>query len=243
MVGTMHSYLLLVLLLSSSLAVTDAWSSDAEKDKVTELPMSDKLKNRNFGFSGYIDVDGAEKDSKHMHYWFFPSESGQDTDPVVFWTNGGPGCSGLLGAMTEQGPFWPQKDGYLADNNFAWNKKANMIFVEQPCGVGFSYSSANDTKADYTYDDDMAAKDFFGLIEGWLGRFPELSKNDLYLTSESYGGHYFTDIGQIHCRSRRRWKYGLKWQLQGLHGWQSCHRRVFHNSGYDRHVVWTPTYP
>ena len=47
--------------------------------------MSDKLKNRNFGFSGYIDVDGAEKDSKHMHYWFFPSESGQDT---ILWSFG-----------------------------------------------------------------------------------------------------------------------------------------------------------
>ena len=25
-------------------------------------------------------------------------------------------------------------------------------------------------------DDDMVAKDFFGLIEGWLGRFPELPR-------------------------------------------------------------------
>lgn len=142
----------------------EAMTPEAEADKVSTLPMSANLKTQNFGFSGYLDVS----DTKHMHYWFFPSTSADaSSDPVVFWTNGGPGCSGLLGAFTEQGPFWPQADGNLADNEYAWNRAANMIFVEQPCGVGFSYSSANDTKADYTYDDDAAAKDFFSLIEGW----------------------------------------------------------------------------
>lgn len=187
---------LIVLALSSVIAVANGLTPEAENDKVTSLPLSDKLNNQDFGYSGYIDVNGVEKDSKHMHYWYFPSLENAETDPVVFWTNGGPGCSGLLGAMTEQGPFWPQADGSLADNEYAWNKKSNMIFVEQPCGVGFSYSSANDTKADYTYDDDMAAKDFFGLIEGWLDRFPEFQKNDLYLTSESYGGHYLPTLSK-----------------------------------------------
>lgn len=166
---------------------------EAEADKVVSLPASENLKNQNFGFSGYLDVT----DTKHMHYWFFPSVSETAaSDPVVFWTNGGPGCSGLLGAFTEQGPFWPQADGNLADNEYAWNRAANMIFVEQPCGVGYSYSSANDTKADYTYDDDAAAKDFFGLIEGWQERFPEYADNDLYLTSESYGGHYLPTLSK-----------------------------------------------
>ena len=75
-------------------------------------------------------------------------ESANDpsTDPVAFWTNGGPGCSGLLGFMTEQGPFRPLADGTLKLNQFAWNQKASMVFIEAPCGVGFSYS---DNKDDY----------------------------------------------------------------------------------------------
>jgi hypothetical protein len=41
---------------------------------------------------------------------------------AVLWTNGGPGCSGLLGFLTEQGPFRPQQDGTLLPNDYAWNK-------------------------------------------------------------------------------------------------------------------------
>ena len=37
-----------------------------------------------------------------MHYWFVESMEDPANAPVAFWTNGGPGCSGLLGFMTEQ---------------------------------------------------------------------------------------------------------------------------------------------
>lgn len=40
---------------------------------------------------------------------------------------------------TEQGPFRPLADGSLALNEYAWNKIANVVFIEQPAGVGFSY--------------------------------------------------------------------------------------------------------
>jgi len=52
----------------------------------------------------------------------------------VLWTNGGPGCSGLTGFLSEQGPFRAAADGTLTPNKFAWNKIANMVFIEQPAG-------------------------------------------------------------------------------------------------------------
>ena len=51
----------------------------------------------------------------------------------------GLGCSGLLGLFTEQGPFNVQSDQTLKANAYSWNKVANMLFVEQPAGVGFRY--------------------------------------------------------------------------------------------------------
>lgn len=184
---------LVVAYLSSASALTDA----AKADKVLTLPGSENLDTTNYGFSGYIDINGSEPNSKHMHYWMIESTSPTAaTDPVVLWTNGGPGCSGLLGMLSEQGPWWPTKDGKLATNQYAWNNNANMIFIEQPCGVGFSYSTAADTKEDYTYDDDQAAADMFSVVEGFMERFPELSENDFYLTSESYGGHYLPTLAK-----------------------------------------------
>jgi hypothetical protein len=99
----------------------------------------------------------------------------------------------LLGFLTEQGPFRPQADGTVTLNKYAWNQKATMVFIEAPCGVGFSYS---DDKDDYKTDDKQTAKDNYEFIQGWLSRFPEYSKNDFYISSESYGGHYMPTLAR-----------------------------------------------
>lgn len=84
------------------------------------------------------------------------------------WTNGGPGCSGLTGFLSEQGPFRASADGTLAVNKYAWNKIANMIFIEQPAGVGFSEAPSG-----MMYGDAQAAADNKKFIDGFLIKFPE----------------------------------------------------------------------
>lgn len=101
----------------------------------------------------------------------------------------------MLGGLTEMGPFRPTADGKLEDNPHTWNEKVSMIFIEQPCGVGFSYSTAGD--ADLETGDDQAALDNYALIQAFLVRFPQFSKNKMYLTSESYGGHYLPTLAKV----------------------------------------------
>lgn len=134
--------------------------------------------------------------SKFMHYWFVEAETNPETAPIVLWTNGGPGCSGLLGFLTEQGSFRPQPDGNLALNPYAWNKIANMVFIEQPVGVGFSY--ATDENGDIIKkvksDDVSSAKDNYYFLVGFLERYSAFKGNEVYITSESYGGHYMPTL-------------------------------------------------
>lgn len=178
-----------VLLLLAAASFTNAYSNDALMDQVKNLPGSENL-NVDFNqFSGYLTVDKT----KHMHYWFVESTNDAKNDPVVFWTNGGPGCSGLLGFFTEQGPFKPQKDGSLKMNDYMWNKVANMVYIESPCGVGFSYS---DDRDDYKTGDAQTASDNYDLIQQFMNRFPDLRQNKLYITSESYGGHYMPTLAK-----------------------------------------------
>jgi carboxypeptidase C (cathepsin A) len=89
--------------------------------------------------------------------------------------------------MTEQGPFRPDVQGNLQPNPYAWNKIANMVFLEQPVGVGFSYSEVKD---DYRIGDEQAATDNLATIFAFFDKYPHFNHTPLFITSESYGGHY-----------------------------------------------------
>lgn len=177
----------------TSLAAVGAYTPAAMEDKIDALPGAENISIPFNQFSGYLPVNGSSEGSKKMHYWFVESEGNPSTDPLTFWTNGGPGCSGLLGFMTEQGPFRPNADKTLSLNEYAWNKVSNMVFIESPAGVGFSYS---DDESDYTTGDAQTASDNYFLIQEFLKRFPEYSSNDLYISSESYGGHYMPTLAK-----------------------------------------------
>jgi carboxypeptidase C (cathepsin A) len=92
------------------------------------------------------------------------------------------------------GPFRPKEDLSLRLHPFSWNKVSNMLFVESPAGVGFSYS--DNAKVDLSTDDDFVAEDNYNVLLSFYERFPEYRSNDLYLSSESYGGHYIPTLAQ-----------------------------------------------
>eukprot|EP01084_Bolivina_argentea_P106692 190870_1 len=158
-------------------------------DLITNLPGQPPVSFKQY--SGYIVLN--ESTNKSLFYWFQESQNSPSTDPVALWTNGGPGCSGMAGALIEQGAFRVQKNSTLAINPGAWNNVASMLFIEQPIGVGFSYS--NDDK-DYIVGDERAAEDMFDMILGFLDQFPQYKTNDFYITSESYGGHYMPTLAK-----------------------------------------------
>ncbi|KAI5335183.1 hypothetical protein L3X38_025316 [Prunus dulcis] len=90
-------------------------------------------------YAGYITVD--EKQQRSLFYYFVEAETDPASKPLVLWFNGGPGCSSVgIGAFGEHGPFKPSGD-ILLKNDFNWNREANMLYLESPAGVGFSYSA------------------------------------------------------------------------------------------------------
>lgn len=88
-----------LLLLATGAAAAVAYTQEALDDEVVSLPgLNYKPSFRHF--SGYLNVAGEGEPARMMHYQFFESENNASTDPVVLWSNGGPGCSGLLGLYT-----------------------------------------------------------------------------------------------------------------------------------------------
>ena len=97
-------------------------------------------------YSGYLPVGNTSGTPGFIHYWFIPSQRDPASDPVVYWTNGGPGGSGInAGLLTEMGLVHLNENSFTKDgikafrNPFAWSAQANMLYVSQPKGVGFSY--------------------------------------------------------------------------------------------------------
>ena len=89
----------------------------------------------------------------------------------------------------EHGPFTAQADGGLLLNPYSWNRNATVVYIEQPAGVGFSYSS---NPADYSgaYNDGVASTDNEAFIQQFFNLYPGYQANPLFLVSESYGGNY-----------------------------------------------------
>ncbi|KAL4186134.1 hypothetical protein AMTRI_Chr09g32260 [Amborella trichopoda] len=112
------------------------------------------------------------------------------------WSKPGPGCSSIgFGEAQELGPFLVQKGKpELTFNHHAWNKEANLLLLESPVGVGFSYTN---TSSDIqTMGDKVVAQDSYEFLIQWFRRFPQYKSHDFYITGESYAGHYAPQLAE-----------------------------------------------
>ncbi|XP_055815808.1 serine carboxypeptidase-like 26 isoform X2 [Solanum dulcamara] len=203
------------------------FDSDIEEEQVVHVGnMEDDLikgglpgqPKSNFKFkqyAGYVNVD--EKNGRSLFYYFAESASGNaSSKPLVLWLNGGPGCSSLgVGALLELGPFGVNPDGKtLYSRTFAWNKVANVMFLESPAGVGFSYSN---TSSDYAQSGDKrTAQDAYRFLVNWFKRFPHYKGRDFYLMGESYAGFYVPELADIIVKRNMLTTTNFNIQFKGI---------------------------
>ncbi|GLT28006.1 hypothetical protein SLA2020_029660 [Shorea laevis] len=155
----------------------------SQADKIVALPGQPKVGFRQC--SGYITVD--DKKQRALLFYFVEAETDPSVKPLVFWLNEGPGCSSLgTGAFVEHDPFKTNGET-LNGNEFSWNKEANMLYLESPAGVGFSYSTNNLFFANL--NDEVTARDNLVFLQRWFLQFLEYKNRDFYITGESYAGH------------------------------------------------------
>ncbi|KAF1329201.1 Serine protease family s10, partial [Globisporangium splendens] len=134
--------------------------------------------------AGYVELPNKKDD--HYFYWFFESRSDPSTDPLVLWLTGGPGCSSLMALFTENGPCHVLPDLTTTINPYSWTNNANVIWLDQPTDVGFSYG----VDADLDHNEDDVQENIYWFLQSFLDTHPEFIGRPLYLTGESYAGHY-----------------------------------------------------
>lgn len=166
--------------------ITTAFSGVLHSDRKLSEGLCDPSVN---SYSGYYSTDDKLLD-KNYFYWLFESRSNPSTDPLIIWLTGGPGCSSSIALFTENGPCTINSDGASTSSNpFSWNSNANIMYIDQPASVGYSYGVIN------THNESMIADDMYNFLQHFFKKYANFRSNEFFVFGESYGGHYVPAIG------------------------------------------------
>ncbi|RZC62608.1 hypothetical protein C5167_024367 [Papaver somniferum] len=167
------------------------------EDLVVNLPGQPKVDFRQF--AGYIDVD--IKTGKSLFYYYVEAQGDAAKKTLTLWLNGGPGCSSMGGgAFTELGPFFPEETHQIFSllNHLPGLDGLIQILLRI-----------------YTTGDAATARDMHLFLMGWFEKFPELKSRDLYLTGESYAGHYIPQLANA-LLDHNKYSSDFKFNIKGL---------------------------
>jgi carboxypeptidase D len=129
----------------------------------------------------YRHVEITPEHHGHLFFWHFENRHIANRQRTVIWLNGGPGCSSEDGALIEIGPYRVRKGGKLEMINGTWNEFANLLFVDNPVGTGFSYVATDS----YVTELKQMADQFMIFLNKWFDMFPEYSHDDVCFSRHS----------------------------------------------------------
>ncbi|KAL3490893.1 Alpha/Beta hydrolase protein [Aspergillus germanicus] len=210
---TLSTWALSLYLLLNPVAVTAQSAADYYVSSLPGAPEGPLLKMH----AGHIEVD--PDNNGHLFFWHYQNRHIANRQRTVIWLNGGPGCSSMDGALMEIGPYRLKNNETLEYNEGSWDEFANLLFVDQPVGTGFSFVNTNS----YIRELDEMANQFITFLEKWFALFPEYERDDIYLAGESYAGQYIPYIAKA-IQDRNEKPGGSNWSLRGLligNGWIS----------------------
>ena len=69
----------------------------------------------------------------------------------------------------------------------------HLVFIDQPLDVGFSH--IYDTSKPHISSARIAAEHLLNFLDNFYKTWPALKKSPLYLTGESFAGHYLPAFG------------------------------------------------
>lgn len=183
-------------------------------------------------YSGYVHLPPGTLDDVALDqdypintfFWFFESRNDPVNAPLSIWMNGGPGSSSMIGLMQENGPCIVNADSNSTElNPWSWNNYVNMLYIDQPNQVGFSY----DVPTNGTVNRLNAEMDVSPFPDGkvprqnstfYVGTFPSLNQSHTANTTQN--------------AARALWHFAQTWFSEFPH----------YKPQDDRVSIWTESY-
>ncbi|KAI8196176.1 Carboxypeptidase S1-like protein A [Colletotrichum sp. SAR 10_65] len=151
-------------------------------------------------YAGYVhlppgtldDVNGEAQDYPiNTFFWFFEARKAPENAPLAIWLNGGPGASSIMGLLEENGPCFVNEDSKTTRlNPLSWNNEVNLLYIDQPNQVGFSYDVLTNLTAHMNeegYMDSFPADFSDGIPESgnWTYRYGTASSQNTSQTAHT----------------------------------------------------------
>lgn len=161
-------------------------------------------------YAGYVhlppgtlnDVGVSQKYPINTFFWFFEARHDPKNAPLSIWMNGGPGSSSMIGLMQENGPCTVNADSNSTElNPWSWNNYVNMLYIDQPNQVGFSY----DVATNGTFDQIAQAWN----VSKWTHGVPE-QNNTFYVGTTTTGKPSAAANGTENA-ARSLWHFAQTW--------------------------------
>ncbi|CAI2354359.1 unnamed protein product [Caenorhabditis sp. 36 PRJEB53466] len=136
---------------------------------------------------GYVDI----RANAHTFWWLYAVKPADSQRPLFVWLQGGPGSSSSgFGNFEETGP----KTLNGSDNPATWLQVADLVYVDNPVGAGFSYV---DEISAYTKDITQIGQDLLAWLRRFLALHPEYRTRPFYIFCESYGGKMSAQFAKV----------------------------------------------
>ncbi|KAJ6155620.1 hypothetical protein N7470_006186 [Penicillium chermesinum] len=182
-------------------------------------------------FSGYVHLPPGTLDDEQVSqqypintfFWFFESRHNPKNAPLSIWMNGGPGSSSMIGLLQENGPCIVNADSNSTETNpWSWNNYVNMLYIDQPNQVGFSY----DVLTNGTYDQITSAWN----VSKWADEVP--TQNNTFYVGTTASQEASSAANTTENAARSLWHFAQTWFTEFPH----------YKPHDDRVSIWTESY-
>lgn len=177
---------------------------EARKKSEVEL-----LKNMSINaHSGYITVN----QTINLFFLLVVGERNDSSEPLLLWTQGGPGLSALFGQFLENGPVAITESGNLSRRYNTLQRNMSVIYLDLPVGAGFSFTTNNASYAQKLEDIVSSVKEF---LTQFLQLFDYYKDRHFYLGGESYGARYSVAVADWLLKNPKSVPLSLKGVISG----------------------------